>query len=364
MRGGGTNPAGMAGNAPDPGHPDMEPLGPASRAWQAYRMRWKRRRLLIRSFRKSRDLHCITPRPIPPTGAILAFSVMRNEALRLPYWLAHHRRLGVAQFVIVDNGSDDGTAELLAEQPDVSLWTTEASYKASRFGVDWLNFLMRRFGAGHWCLVADADELLIYPHWEERPLQALAAELDRRQQAALGTLMVELYPRGPVSRAVSRPGDDPTRALPWFDAYGYRSRRQRPAQNLWVQGGPRDRVFFQGQPRRAPTLNKLVFIRWRRGYAWLNSSHSALPPRLNLAWDGPGDPRLSGALLHTKFLSEVIAKATEEQHRRQHFGDPGAFEGYYAALRGDPDLWCESSVRFEGWRQLEDLGLLARGGWD
>ena len=51
--------------------------------------------------------------------------------------LDHHRKLGVRHFLIVDNASTDGTAQLL-DQPDISLWTTSASYKASRFGMDWL----------------------------------------------------------------------------------------------------------------------------------------------------------------------------------------------------------------------------------
>ena len=31
--------------------------------------------------------------------------------------------------MIVDNGSDDGSADLLAEAEDVSLWTTDKSYR-------------------------------------------------------------------------------------------------------------------------------------------------------------------------------------------------------------------------------------------
>jgi hypothetical protein len=29
----------------------------------------------------------------------------------------------------------------------------------------------------------------------------------------------------------------------------------------------------------------------------------------------------------------------------------------------DPDLWCSASRRYHGWRQLEALGLMSRGGW-
>ena len=91
----------------------------------AYRLRWKRRRLLLRALRKRRQLRAVQDRTKAITpGAILCFSTMRNEIIRLPFFLEHHRALGVDHFLIVDNGSDDGTTEYLAAQPDVSLWST------------------------------------------------------------------------------------------------------------------------------------------------------------------------------------------------------------------------------------------------
>ena len=104
-------------------------------------------------------------------------------------------------------------------------------------------------------------------------------------------------------------------------------------------------AFFADRPERAPTLNKLPLVRWRRGFVYVNSTHSMLPARLNDAWDGPGDPRLSGALLHTKFLPEIVAKSAIERTRRQHFHDPDAFDDYYAALGANPDLWHPGAAR-------------------
>ena len=104
-------------------------------------------------------------------------------------------------------------------------------------------------------------------------------------------------------------------------------------------------------------------VRWRRGYAYVNSTHSMLPARLNACWDGPGDPRLSGALLHTKFLPEIVAKSAIERTRRQHFHDPDAFDDYYAALGANPDLWHPGAARLECWQSLVAAGLMATGGW-
>jgi len=191
----------------------------------SYRMRWKRRRLLFRSLRNRKQLTSITVRDIPRTG-VLVFSTMRNEALRIEHWLKHYRELGVSHFLIVDNNSDDGTAEYLAKQPDVSLWSTPDSYKASRFGVDWLTCLQRRCGVGRWCLTVDADELLIYPEYETRDLNALAAHLDATGTHAFGALLLDMYPKGSVGQA-GFDGDDPIGAILKQDPIGQLAPRIR-----------------------------------------------------------------------------------------------------------------------------------------
>ncbi len=323
--------------------------------WAAYRMRWQRRRCLLRAFRKRRELIPLNDATGGiGAGDVLVFAAVRNEMERLPDFLDHYRKLGAGHFLIADNGSDDGTEAYLAGQPDVSLWRAGGGYKAARFGMDWLTWLMMRHGHGHWCLTVDADELLIYPYWQTRDLKALTAWLDGRGMRAMGALMLDLYPKGPLSG---------TGAPDWFDSGNYSARRQMPKGNLWVQGGVRARAFFAGNPRRAPTLSKVPLVRWNRRYAYVNSTHSLLPPALNRVYETGGGERIAGVLLHTKFLPSAAAKAREEKVRRQHFGNPVDYDGYYDDLIADPDLWCAASVRLTGWRQLEALGLMSRGGW-
>lgn len=337
-------------------------LSPAARAWWALRLRWKRRRLVWRAFRAGRDLAAVADRTVTiRRDDILLFATIRNEAARLPEFLAHYRRLGVGHFLIVDNDSGDGSAAMLADQPDISLWRTSASYRDARFGMAWLGALIWRHGHGHWCVTVDADELLIYPDHQRRDLRALTAHLDAKKIPAMGALMLDLYPQGALGSPVA--GDGLTRQLPWFDPGPWRSRIIQPRRNRQVQGGVRERVFFADDPARSPTLNKLPLVRWRRGYAWFNSTHSMLPPKLNDLYDGPGDPRLSGVLLHGKFLPQIVAKSSEELYRRQHFVDPDAHADYHRALTAAPVLWHDGSVRFKDWRQLVALGLMGTGDW-
>jgi len=340
------------------------PPGRAWRLWMDYRLRWKRRRYLWRAFRKRRQLSVVADRTaaIAP-NAILCAATVRNEMQRLPHFLAHHRALGVDHFLFVDNGSDDGTRDYLAAQEDVSLWETRHSYRLSRFGVDWLTWLQVKHAHGHWCLTLDADEIFIYPHYETRPLRALTEWLDREGEAALGAMMLDMYPDGPLDGAEYAPGDDPMRLLAWFDGGNYTIRRQKRMENLWIQGGVRARHFFAGTPRRAPTLNKVPLVRWNRRYAYVNSTHALLPRRLNHVYDSEGGEKLCGILLHTKFLPGIGARSREEQRRREHFNQAEAFDPYYEALAEGPVLRCAHSSRYRGWRQLEAMGLMSRGRW-
>ncbi len=332
--------------------------------WGAYLMRLWRRRLLWRAFQARHQLSIVVNRTqaIRPDDLLLV-SVQRNEASRLPYFLEYYRARGVSHFLFVDNGSDDGSAEYLAQQQDTSVWQTQRSYRASRFGLDWLTWLQIRYCHRHWCLMADADELLVYDGHERHDLRDLTVLLDRQGRVGFGALMLEPYPKGALERPAYVPGQDPMEILEWFDPGPYRAERQTPMGNLWLQGGVRERVFFATEPRKSPTLNKLPLMKWHRRYTYVNSTHSALPPRLNALYSGPGETAPAGVLLHTKFLPEIVSKSAIEKSRGQHFARPEEMEGYYDALTQAPDLWSEQSLQYQGAGQLVELGLMPSIDW-
>ncbi|MDO6669924.1 glycosyltransferase family 2 protein [Paracoccus sp. 1_MG-2023] len=327
-------------------------------------MRWKRRELIWRAIRARRALRPIADRTggLAP-DAIIAVATLRNEMAHLREFLAHHRGLGVDHFLVVDNGSTDGSRAFLAAQPDVSLWHCRAGYRDARFGLDWANALLMRHGAGRWCLTLDADELLIYPDHDRRGLRELTAHLDRRGIRGMGAVMLDLYPGGRLGTEDAAPNAPLTERLPWFDPGPWRRRRMMPRRNLWLQGGVRDRVFFADDPARAPTMNKLPLMRWTWRQVYVNSTHSMLPPHLNQLYDGPGDARLSGVLLHAKFAAGIVDRSQEELTRRQHFADPDRYAAYHRAILQRPVLRGPASVRHEGWRQLVDLGIMGTGDW-
>ena len=333
-------------------------------ALTSYRLRLKRKRHQIRAFRKRRELTSVQNRTaqIAPSD-ILVFSTLRNELVRPPYFLKYYRDLGVNHFVIVDNGSDDGSREYLAQQDDVSLWTTQASYKRAKFGVDWLNWLQRKYGHDHWCLVVDTDELLVYPFCDTRPLRALTDWLDASEIRSFGAMLMDMYPEGPIGAETYEAGQNPLEITKWFDSGNYTIQKNARYRNLWIQGGVRARVFFDDNPERAPALNKIPLVKWHRSFAYTSSTHMLLPRGLNLVYDESGGEKASGCLLHTKFLDTFETKSKEELQRRQHYANSQEYRAYSTRISEDPILWCKWSEEYINWRQLEVLGLMSKGNW-
>ncbi|MBV0913578.1 glycosyltransferase family 2 protein [Anianabacter salinae] len=331
---------------------------------RSYRLRLKRKRLGVRAFRKRRELKPVALRTeqVRP-GDILCFATVRNERIRLDYFLDYYRKLGVRHFFFVDNGSDDGTREFLADQPDASVWVSHKSYKRARFGADWLNWLQRKYAHGHWCLTVDVDEFFVYPFCDTRPLRALTDWLDASSIRTFSAMLLDMYPKGPINAFEYLPGQDPLEIANWFDSGNYTITKNKRFGNLWIQGGPRARAFFQDKPERAPALNKIPLVKWHNSYVYFSSTHSLLPRGLNLVYDEWGGEKASGCLLHAKFLHTFPQKSQEELGRRQHYANSYEYRAYNKGEAGKLNLWCRWSEKYINWRQLEILGIMSRGNW-
>jgi len=113
----------------------------------------------------------VPPKPEPGRDGVAVALIVRNEARHIREWAAFHQRAGVRRFLIYDNGSTDGTIDILrATLPDevrvVVPWRQVFSdgwlgreihnqvlayaHAASNFG-----------GSVRWMAFIDADEFLV-----------------------------------------------------------------------------------------------------------------------------------------------------------------------------------------------------------
>ncbi len=331
---------------------------------RSYRLRLMRKKWQLRTLRKEKDLNLVRLADgfDNPYG-IFAFSTLRNERQRLPYFLKYYRNLGITHFFVVDNDSSDGTAEYLASQHDVSVWHTSASYKQAKFGVLWMNNLLRKYGSKHWCLSVDCDEFLVYPHVSKRPIRALTDWLDARSIRSFPAMLLDMYSRKDLGELDYKTGQDPFELLTHFDSGNYTQKPGGQYGNLWIQGGPRQRKFFANNPGNAPALNKIPLVKWKSSYVYTSSTHSMLPRSLNLTFDDNGGEKISGCLMHSKFLPDIAVKLTEEKNRQQHYASSQEYKAYGSETSAKINFCTPQSTKYKSWQQLEDLGLISSGGW-
>jgi len=277
-------------------------------------------------------------------GEVLLFTVIRNEAWRLPRFLEYYRRLGVDRFYVVDNGSTDAGTEILLAQADVHVFRTDESYARANSGMRWVNALVDRHGGDHWCLYVDVDELLVFPGVEALGLRHLLRYLERKGHEACFAFMLDMHGPSAKYRPDHRPGDDLLPLYPWF-ANTYRFVGAVDCPYRHVSGG------IQRRFQHTWNLTKTPIIRGGRSIRFLSSSHVVTPANVS---------DVTGALLHFKLAGNV------DQWGHGDIGDrrPGcvlrhlSYARVVNAAEADVGFIDSTSVRYESSRQLVDLGLL------
>jgi len=330
----------------------------------------------------------VDSRPITDCpGEIRAFMTVRDEILRLPRTLDHHRCIGVARFFIIDNGSTDGTREFISAQPDCHLFLTQNSYAEARLGLEWQQALLEEYGVGYWCLTVDADEWFVYPGCENQLLPQLAAYLEHSGAQGMFAFLLDMYGKGSVAETISTPQRSLLDACRYFDRHyiwdlGFRvpglARRRFPPYK--VAGGPRWRLLFPKlhrhyyllkalwqisdffkvplpmELRRAPTLTKIPFLRWSRGTRYPHP-HATTPIKLS---------DVTGVLLHFKFLEDFFSRTSTEIVRKEHWDSASEYYRYRKKLTHNTkfSFLYNGSLRYEDSEQLLRLNLMREDdGW-
>ena len=202
----------------------------------------------------------------------------------------------MSTFLVVDNGSTDGTVEWLAGQPDVLLWQTDASFNEGNFGSAWFEVLLRRHGLGHWVVMLDADEILCFPGYENASVRELCTLLDRGGYRAMSGIMVDMYGRGSVADTRYVAGEDFLDHCRWFDRRTHHESIEAagPFDNQTFHfGGARRRVFGTDVEY---LVTKTPLVRYDSDVVLAGGQHFTSHPADRIAHD-------ACAVLHFKYFA-------------------------------------------------------------
>lgn len=321
-------------------------------------------------------------------GRVTVYSIMRNERFFLDAFFSHYRRLGIEQFVILDDGSTDGSVEFFRAQPDCVLLSSDLAFgqqvrvrmpdgevRTERAGVLFKRVIGEVWCAGNYGLYVDADEFLLLPPGIA-DLPALYARLAAHSIDAVVAAMVEFYPASVTDLLVPaspKTVEDLLGLYPWFDAVPLVRFRPGMAPKR-VNGSASKRLFARYGITRPPEPSrwlpawanrwrrrlpgksatmKTPIVRWREG-VWLEDAH-----RSNVR---PSSEVLV-ALAHFKFYQNLAQKTEEALRLRSYAGNSEKYELYSElmirmiqerATFGGPD-----SRRYHGPGDLADAGLVS-----
>lgn len=295
-------------------------------------------------------MHPVDNRAVPDwkDDEIWMIVVCRNEALRLPYMLQYHFDLGVSRVLLIDNDSSDDTLAIAAADPRIHVFSSKEQYKGPLY---WQEPLLRRYAVGRWCLVLDADELFVYPGMDRLNLPDLAAFLDRQGAAALHSLFIEMFSRDPIGQTGYCRGTDLRQVAPWFDADGYERVKYHSvfkgeAPSEIYMGGTRSRMFDEEFG-----CSKYPFFKYTPNLFLRRGLHTI---------EGAKIAPEQAAILHFKYLQDFKEKTFREAKRGVYWNASAEYKAYAARFEkeGDFSLWHPKAKKYDGWRQLLELGLM------
>jgi hypothetical protein len=129
-------------------------------------------------------------------------------------FLEHYLGLGVAEIVLLDNGSRDQTLDRAARFERVTLLRCTLPFQPYESSLK--RYLIERWGEGHWCLAVDGDEFFDYPGSDQLPFPGLLRYLHERGYTAVMATMLEMFPDGPID-GWPEGGRELIEASVWYD---------------------------------------------------------------------------------------------------------------------------------------------------
>jgi len=329
---------------------------------------------------------------------VVAVVLCHNEALRLPYFLEHHKAAGIERFLVVDNMSDDGSTEILEADDFVTRIPSSRSYQECKSL--WRELLADHYLADRWALFLDVDELFVYPGWPAKSLPEYCKNLEKAGHNCLLSFMVDMYPAAALSECRYVAGAPFLDAAPYFDtgnyrieAYPARQLQDWPTPPVHLRGGARERLFQDhvihddqwldrtlintvfsigrglnpGPLRRKfdslagryinrhntglglPNMSKVALFRWRPGCRFNGGVHRISEP-MQLAPD-------VATLLHFKYFDDFGDRARYSVARGQHVKGAAHYKLY---ARSDDVL--DQPIKFNRSRKFERLEDLIKEG--
>lgn len=312
----------------------MNPIKRLRKFWRTYK---KHNIHKVKAKHVSHDLTKLTkttPVFLNQNGPIVIFRC-HNEELRLPYFLDYYRQLGFSGFIAIYNESTDNTKSILLASEDILCYEApEKNYRED--SINWINHLLWKYIKKRWVLLADVDELLVYPGIERSGISGLIHKAEVTNSKIIYTPLIDMYSNRPIRETNYTAKNDFISTCPWFDNPDlYQLKSNKHGINL--RGGIRRRIFFNDS-EPSPLLSKYSFIYWTHNNFFVNP-HRVEPMKKQ--------PLITAPLLHFKFFQDFHSKTENAINEGNYWNDSIEYKAYYSAINNNPRLSLQDEYSIE-----------------
>jgi hypothetical protein len=277
---------------------------------------------------------------------VIVIAIVRNERKRIVEFIKYHRNIGIKQFAILDDHSDDGTREYLLEQPDVDVFSCDKRYSVS-VQVAWVNYSLSLYGHNRWYLILDIDELFVYHNIEFKKIDTFISELQKNKITACSGRLLDMYSFNNAET------DTPTemenslyKDYIYFDKNGYKI--ENNFNTIYITGGMRKRCFEIEQP----CLSKTPLFYFDRQTVYVNP-HYIYPYSKNYEYHG----RI--VLQHYKFLPDDLSRYRDQVKDKNMYDESREVVAYVKKMEEGISFYnTEKSVKYENSSTLLKYDIL------
>ena len=280
-------------------------------------------------------------------GKLTLFSIFRDEIYFCRAFFNHYRKIGIEQFLILDDGSSDGTESFLRGQGDCVTLSSTLSFgqtvryrlpqQAVVFGgaeIALKTLIPHHFMLDSYGLYADADEFLILPPG----VSSLGTVIERMGQsnarAVVGTLL-EFFPRKlPTFQLTPRTPESFSQLVsenPYFETAplieldpdeGFRKTGRTKSEMLFERFGVTRRWSISGlSPRPTSPRFKTPILRHGPEAFRLGSHKVSVPASTDILL----------TMAHFIFTPNFVSKIERARARKGHASRSAKY-AYYAQL--------------------------------
>lgn len=226
-------------------------------------------------------------------------------------WMNHYISIGINNYVLIDNNSDDDSTNKLknySKKVNISFWKIKEKYNCYKM-CGWKQQIFEFYGINRKYLTIDSDELFIYKNYNSLKFEDFLKE---SKALYIKSMMLDVYTNKKIY-------DGTLEDFKYVDKGTYKIN----SNVSYIQrfyGGPRSRIFGIN-----PSLQKVPFITYTGKEIFAND-HYYYPWYINK------ETIFCSYLLHYKFLPGDDKKYTTFVKDGRHWNDSHEYKIYNAEL--------------------------------